>query len=162
MFEYTQVHASRTNDKFSTPYILVDLNWNDFGYYTLFELYKVIHNGINKKIAVLNCVDSDNPTRTGNSVLKNPTTIIHDIDSAIKMLLFMPYQERIQAINSLNIVFDLNLIKNNIHKSILRDNNFLSFQMIQQEIQNIILLPFDINNILPQITNILSNNQTDL
>lgn len=150
---WTIVHRSNVHSKFiGYKLLLSDSNCNDNGYYTSFRLWLQLQKEANLKIAELNILN------LGQSVGENPTistilpmfTFIRDIESAYMILFHLTLKERKDLIESLNIQFRYDMIKNEaaFKKSVLRGINEIDFKKQQEEIERIITCPLEISTAL--------------
>ena len=152
---WTIVHKSRVHDKFAGYKLLLsDSNWNDYGYYTSYQLWLQLPNekGINLKIAELNILNVEQ--KAGENPIISTTssmfTFIRDIESAYMIIFNLTFKEREELKESLNIQFQYETIKNEpaFQKSVLRGTNEIDFKRLQKEIERIITCPLDISTAL--------------
>lgn len=152
---WTIVHKSRVHDKFTDCKLLLsDSNWNDNGYYTLFQLWLQLpeKKEVNLKIAELNILNigqkaGENPIISTTSSM---FTFIRDIESAYMILFNLTFKERKELRESLNVHFQYETLKNEpaFQKSVLRGTNEIDFKKLQGEIERIITCPLDISTAL--------------
>ena len=154
---WTIVHSSRVHEKFTGYKLLLsDLNFNDYGYYTLFDLYLQLpkETEYNLKIATLNILNA------GQNLAEHPTvssplsifTFVRDIESAYKLLFYLTLDERKELISSLNICFQSDKILHEpaYRNSVLRGSNEGAFLKNQKEIEHIITCPLEISTAIAE------------
>lgn len=144
------VHRLHINDVIdNTKYILVDSDWNDYGYYTHYGLYLPTKDKVRLTLAgllILKYKLDIDEVQWFSEKQRNFTTFICNIESAYNLLLFLSPIERQELISKLNIQFDNRLVKNEqAYKiSVLRDKSEESFLSEQKEVENIVTCPLDI------------------
>ena len=112
---------------------LAHTSFNDFGYYTMFNLYLVLpekHNS-NMKLATLKIMEKGQKVGEYVDVVNSNTyySFIMDEESAMLITIFLTPQERKELVKSLNICFSTNEVKDEdvYHTSVLRGINQISF-----------------------------------
>lgn len=135
----------RQNEKFSghgKKLILCDRNWNDYGFYTLHELFLIIPDkSYNIKLAdirVFNCNQNfgEHPSIYESS---NHVSYISNIESANRLVLFLTPTERKELFSELHVIFTPSLYKEQkvFLKSIIRDTTLEEFECRQSVIKEI-------------------------
>ena len=146
------VHNSRVHDKFAAYKLLLsDLNWNDYGYYTYFQLFLQLkeNKDVNLKVADLNILSIGQ--KAGESPVISTElsmiTFIRDIESAYMLLFLLTFKERKELIASLNIQFQYEAIRNEpaFQKSVLRGTTEMAFMQQQEKVRQIMTCPLDIS-----------------
>lgn len=149
---WTIVHNNRVHDKLvGYKLLLSDLKWNDYGYYTYFQLFLQLkeNKDANLKIADLNILNIGQ--KAGESPVISTEipmiTFIRDIESAYMLLFLLTFKERKELITSLNIRFQCEAVRNEpaFQKSVLRGTTEMAFKLQQEEIRQIMTCPLDIS-----------------
>ena len=129
---------------------LAHTSFNDFGYYTMFNLYLVLpekHNS-NMKLATLKIMEKGQKVGEYVDVVNSNTyfSFIMDEESAMFITIFLTPQERKKLVESLNIRFSTNDVKEEdvYRTSVLRGIDHVKFVNRQSRIEKIINSPLDI------------------
>lgn len=147
------VHTAngRGYEKFSGAgykYVLTDRNWNDFGFYTLHELFLITPEGSdNIKLADIRLFNHDQADGDHvNLCIPNFVGFITSVTGAERLLLFLSPDERKEIFDALHIKFDCKLYTDQqaLLKSVLRDITFEQFAERQERIKNLVSLPYNI------------------
>lgn len=129
---------------------LAHTGYNDFGYYTMFDLYLVLpeSQNVNMKIATIKIIEKGQKVGECVDVINSNTfySFIMDEEGAMLITIFLTPQERKELVKSLNICFSTNEVKDEdvYHTSVLRGINQISFVARQSRIEKIINSPLDI------------------
>lgn len=134
------------NEKFAgqgKKLVLCDSNWNDFGYYTLHELFLIIPDkSYNIKLADINVFNFDQHFGEHPSIYvsSNHVSYISNIESAIRLVLFLTPDERKELFSELHVLFTPSCYKEQkvFLKSILRNTTLEEFKQIQSTIKVIV------------------------
>lgn len=120
-------------------FLLEFVNWNDYGYYTYYKLFKIIPDADNIFIANMKCYNGTSP---GGKLyyFTDIRSFLLDIESAYRFLFLLTYEERMQLIIELGIglVFNGELNSNVFRSSILRNINEEEFKKLNYNIMKII------------------------
>lgn len=150
-------NKGRAYEKFRHPYLLVNQNWNDGGYYTLFTLYKTFDCKDNLPIAQLHILSKSQIRGDTFRDFINVTTFITDPVWASRLLCLLSYEERLSLIETLKISFEPIVGSECFTKSVLRNTTLSKWTYKQNIIKNILTLPFDINNQFLELERIFQN-----
>lgn len=158
------VHASNGKgyEKFTGAgykYILTDRNWNDFGYYTLHELFLIMPEGIdNIKLADIRLLNfQQNNGDHPNLCIPNFVGFITQLEWAERILLFLSPKDREELLSDLHIKFSGKLYKDQqaFLKSVLRDITFELFEERQTRIKSIVSIQEDISSMIERNKDII-------
>lgn len=140
------------DEKSGMKFRLIDRNWNDYGYYTLYALeLRFPDSDSAYLIADIHVMNIGQ--RKGNKPTWIPTTpivFISNIDSAETLLLYLTPEQR----NNLEKLFLLRY--DTIHvdreevflKSVLRHKTLVEFAKNQTHIKKLVQLPIDISSMI--------------
>ena len=129
---------------------LAHTDYNDFGYYTMFDLYLVLPEcqNVNMKIATIKIIEKGQKVGECVDVINSNTfySFIMDEEGAMLITIFLTPQERKELVKSLNICFSTNEVKDEdvYHTSVLRGINQISFVARQGRIEKMIGSPLEI------------------
>lgn len=151
---FVQATNGRGYDKFSGKYkyILTDRGWNDFGYYTIQELFLVTpDDNDNVKLADLHMFNYDQ--HSGEHLDTNITNYvgyISTVESAERILLLLSPDERNELISALHINFMAGIYANQhaFLKSVLRGLTLEEFEERQAKIKAIVSISEDITSMI--------------
>lgn len=136
---------NRQHDKFlpeGKKFVICGLNWNDYGFYTLHELFLIQPDKLyNIKLADLKVFNYDQKFGDHtNFQITNYTSYISNVESANRMLIFLTPDERKKIISELHIRFSVGINKEQpaFLKSVLRDITFEEFEQRQETIKQIV------------------------
>lgn len=150
---WTIVDRRRIHELFAkneTKLYLAHTRFNDYGYYTTYELILVIpeNKDVNMKLATIKIMEKGQKVSENVDVINSRTyrSFIMDEESAMLITIFLTPQERKELIESLNICFSSNEVKEEavFRTSILRGINQTFFGIMQSKIEKIVNLPLDI------------------
>lgn len=141
-FSFTRIdNWFRAYEKFPYKYILVSRDTNIFGHMTRFYLFRCFKNRDNFPIAKLDIFNLNQDKGTLFSPYLPFNTYIADIESAIRILLFLSYEERTDFITTFNIDFEP-IVDNSIFTTCVQGHLSLKkWQDTQNRIKNIISFP---------------------
>lgn len=158
------VHASngRGYDKFidsNYKYVLIDRNWNDYGFYTLHELFLIMPDGKeNVKLADVRLFNLNQHCGSRFNINNSDYIgFISNVESAERLLLFLSPKERKYLISALHIKFDCKLYSDQhaLLKSVLRDITLVEFEERQSEIESIISIKENISSMIERNKEVL-------
>lgn len=158
------IHASngRGYDKFSGKnykYVLSDREWNDFGYYTLHELFLITPDGTdNIKLADIRLLNFNQKFNEHvNLNITNFIGFISNVESAERLLLFLSPSERKELFSTLHINFTVGMFSSQpaFLKSVLRDITFEQFEERQSRIKTIVSFSEDVSSLIKRNKEIL-------
>lgn len=146
----------RQHDKFteqSKKLILCDRNWNDFGYYTLHELFLIVPDKpYNIKLADIRIFNYDQKFGEHPSIYSSSThtSYISNIDSAERLVLFLTPKERKELLAELHVNFTQSIYANQqvFLKSVLRDITMQEFENMQLQIKEIVTTNLNITQMI--------------
>ena len=150
---FTIAAWEREHEKFpGYKFTLVNRDWNDFGYYTLHELFLILPDKpYNIKLADIRLFNQGQ-TKGAHANLdsNNFVGFISNIDSAEKMLLLLTPEERNELLSALHINFSGALYKceQALLKSVLRGITFEDFEKLQVAIKRIVTSTLDVASML--------------
>lgn len=154
----------RGYEKFSSAgykYVLTDRNWNDFGFYTLHELFLITPGGIdNIKLADIRLFNhQQNNGDHPNLCIPNFVGYITQIEWAERILLFLSPKDREELLSELHIKYSGKLYKDQqaFLKSVLRDITFEQFEERQAKIKSIVSIKEDIASMIEHNKNIINS-----
>lgn len=120
-------------------FLLEFVNWNDYGYYTNYKLFKIIPEADNIFIANMKCYNGTSP---GGKLYyyTDIRSFLLNMESAYRFLFLLTYEERKQLIAELGIglVFNGELNSDVYRYSILRNINEEEFKKLNYNIMKII------------------------
>lgn len=158
------VHAAngRGYEKFGMnyKYVLTDRGWNDYGYYTLHELFLLTpEDQDNIKLAdvrLFNYNQHFNERLDLNNT--NYAGFISNVGSAERMLLFLSPEERKELCAALHINFTAGMYASQpaFLKSVLRDTTLEQFEERQRKIKSIVTLQEDIASMISRNKEVLN------
>lgn len=157
------VHAAngRGYEKFGAQYkyVLTDSNWNDFGYYTLHELFLITpNNSDNIKLADIRIFNSGQKCSDRlNFSITNYVAFISNLTSAERILLILNPFEREELLSCLHVRFSPGMYAHETAflKSVLRDTTVIQFEEIQDRIKEILSIKLDISAMVQRNKNVL-------
>lgn len=132
-------------------YIDVSDKWDDYGYRTLCKLYRIMGNKEDIFIGYLRCF---NYCGEIGSIFYHPSTssrcFITDYETAYRMILYSPKDERLQLISELHIgqIFNSEITKPIFIKSIMRGLDSDEFLKSNKVIKTIINTEVDVTKLL--------------
>lgn len=141
-------------------YVLTDRGWNDYGYYTLHELFLITpieqHNIKLADIRIFNYNQHFNDRLNLN--ITNYIGFISNIESAERLLLFLPSEDRKELLSTLNINYTSGMYSSQpaFLKSVLRDTTFEQFEEKQRKIKSIVTLEENIASMIERNREVLN------
>lgn len=158
------VHAvnGRGYEKFggNYKYVLTDRGWNDFGFYTLHELFLIRPvEQDNIKLADIRLFNYDSHLNDRlNLNITNYVGFISNIESAERLTLFLSPEERAELCSMLHINFTAGIYSRQpaFLKSVLRDITIQQFEERQRKIKSIVTIEENIASIIERNKSILN------
>ena len=158
------VHAvnGRGYEKFcgNYKYVLTDRGCNDFGFYTLHELFLITPQGQdNIKLADIRIFNFDQHFNERlNLNITNYVGFISNIESAERLILFLSPNERKELCSELHLNFTAGMYSKQpaFLKSVLRDTTIQQFEEKQSKIKAIVTIKENIASMIERNKNVLN------
>ena len=158
------VHAAngRGYEKFGMnyKYVLTDRGWNDYGFYTLHELFLITPtNKDNIKLADIRMFNFDQHFNDRlNLNVTNYVGFISNIESAERLLLFLSPEDRKELFSTLHIRYTAGMYSSQpaFLKSVLRDITIEQFEERQQKIKYIATIDENIASMIERNRDVLN------
>lgn len=158
------VHATngRGHEKFGMnyKYVLTDRGWNDYGFYTLHELFLITPTEQdNIKLADIRLFNYDQRFNERlNLNIPNFVAFISNIESAERLILCLSPEDRKELCSTLHINFTAGMYSSQpaFLKSVLRDITIEQFEERQRQIKSLLTLPENIASIIERNKSVLN------
>ena len=162
LYTFTNIFYPETLRKNFFKYIINFCNWNDYGYYTRYDLYLVVpedeYNHFLARLIIFG--ENDSGVKMLRKISPRTVTFIESIEDAYRIFLYLKPSERYELIDSLNIRFEISpeiQMLPEVSNSLLRYKDVEIFINEQQHIKNIVtseLNPCQILNHKVEINNL--------
>lgn len=144
-------------------YVLTDTGWNDYGYYTLHNLFLITPpEQDNIKLANIRIFNFNQHFDDRlNLNITNYVGFISDIESAERLLLFLPPEDRKELLLSLHISYTSGMFSAQpaFLKSVLRGITFEQFEEKQRKIKSIVTLEENIASMIERNIEVLNKKE---
>lgn len=144
----------------SYKYVLTDRGWNDFGFYTLHELFLIKPVGQdNIKLANIRLFNyNQHFNERLNLNIANYVGFISNLESAERLILFLSPEERKELCSMLHVNFTAGIYSRQsaFLKSVLRDINIQQFEERQRKIKSIVTIEENIASMIERNKSILN------
>lgn len=156
LYTFTQIFYPEILRTKIFKYIINFCKWNDYGYYTRYDLYLVVPEGeYNYFLARVIMFDEKGSSNVKilQEISLSTLTFIESIEDAYRIFLYLKPSERYELIDLLNIKFEIPneiQILPEVYNSLLRYKNINIFINEQHQIKNIVTSKMDLGHILSQ------------
>ncbi|MBD5415618.1 MAG: hypothetical protein HDR46_04930 [Bacteroides sp.] len=140
------------DEKSGMKFRLVDRNWNDYGYYTLYALeFRLPNSDIHYRIADIRIMNIGQPKGSKPTwIPTTPIAFISNIESAEKLLIFLTHEQRNYLEKALLISYDTKHIEKEpvFIYSVNRDKALHEFIERQESIKKIMQSQLEISSMI--------------